>query len=144
MRGDLRAVLTVVGAAALGLAAGCGQPINHVSEAQAKAHISQMQSLPKVKLHLDGPDGLSHGQPVTISVRVTQNGQPVNDADMVEFELWQQGAPAFKHHFLTAKRTGDGVYSAVFHFPAAGPWQVMYHVTARGTHVMEPTRVTVK
>ncbi|WP_162143465.1 FixH family protein [Alicyclobacillus herbarius] len=125
------------------LLTGCGQ-VQTVSQSQAKQHMEQMQSLPEVALHLQGKHGLQAGQKVTLSVTVTQDGKPINDADMVEFEVWQQGAPANKHHFLTAKHTGNGVYSAEWTPSTGGAWNVMYHVTARGTHVMEPTRVQIK
>jgi hypothetical protein len=122
---------------------GCGQAQN-TTLAKAKQKIEQGQSLPKVQLQVQGRDGVREGEPVTIRVHVTQDGKPVNDADEVRFEIWRDGAPASKHAFETARRTGNGIYSAPYTFKQSGRYSVMYHVTARGTHVMAPVKVVVR
>lgn len=98
-------------------------------------------SMPKVKLTL--PEDAKSGKEVTIQVTVTHEGEPVNDADEVQFEIWKKGAPKDKHELIEAKKTGDGVYSVKKTFQDPGEYKVIYHVTARGTHVMEPAETFV-
>jgi hypothetical protein len=96
---------------------------------------------PKVKLDL--PEDAKAGEEVSIQITVTHEGEPVNDADEVQFEIWKKGAPKDDHEMMDAEKTGDGVYSVKKTFREPGEYKVMYHVTARGSHVMEPADTLV-
>lgn len=98
-------------------------------------------SAPKVKLDL--PEDAKAGEAVSIQITVTHEGEPVNDADEVQFEIWKKGASKDEHEMMDAKKTGDGVYSVKKTFREPGEYKVMYHVTARGSHVMEPAETLV-
>ncbi|MFO7289084.1 YtkA-like [Planifilum fulgidum] len=98
-------------------------------------------SAPKVKMDL--PEDAKAGKEVLIQITVTHEGEPVNDADEVQFEIWKKGAPKDDHEMIDAEKTGDGVYSIKKTFPEPGEYKVMYHVTARGSHVMEPAETLV-
>jgi hypothetical protein len=80
------------------------------------------------------------------SVVVTQNGESVNDADEVKFEIWQKGQKGQKetHIMLPAKKTGDGSYAAKQRFAKPGEYYVMYHIDARGLHSMTNHKIEVK
>ncbi len=67
----------------------------------------------------------------------------MNDADEEQFEIWEKGAPEDEHEMIDAEKTGDGVYSVKKTFQDPGEYKVMYHVTARGSHVMEPAETLV-
>ncbi len=81
-------------------------------------------------------------QPSTISVRVEQEGKPVNDADEVKFEVWKKGSE--DHRMVQAVKTTDGTYTAQETFKASGTYCIMYHVTARDLHKMIKYEVSVQ
>lgn len=82
------------------------------------------------------------GQPITFSVKVTQEGKPVDDAREVSFEWWKDGQE--KHETIPAKLVSDGVYTAQQTISEPGSYFVYYHVTARDFHNMQKTPFTVK
>ncbi|MBG9565460.1 FixH family protein [Brevibacillus agri] len=82
------------------------------------------------------------GQPITFSVKVTQEGKPVDDAREVSFEWWKDGQE--KHETIPAKLVADGVYTAQQTISEPGSYFVYYHVTARDFHNMQKTPFTVK
>ena len=85
-------------------------------------------SAPKVKLDL--PEDAKAGEEVSIQITVTHEGEPVNDADEVQFEIWKKGAPKDDHEMMDAEKTGDGVYSVKKTFP--GTWRVQGDVSRDG------------
>lgn len=100
------------------------------------------------------------GEPLTLFVQVSQEGEPVEDADEVTFEIWRAdedeeeseeqpplppsgldgGDPMAgyetDHDMLPATHAGEGVYQLEHTFDEPGLYYVMYHVTARGYHDM--------
>jgi hypothetical protein len=88
------------------------------------------------------PKRVEAGERFTVQVRLTQAGNAVNDAQDVAFEIWKKGDP--KHQKIPARKKGDGVYQAETRLKKPGSYQVMYHVTARGTHVMEAEPLQVQ
>lgn len=99
-------------------------------------HDEAAGDLAQVEMNL--PEDVRAGKEIRIEVRITHGGKPVNDADEVKFEIWKKGAPKGEHEKIDAKKSGDGVYSIQHTFAEAGEYKVMYHVTAKGGHVMEP------
>lgn len=87
------------------------------------------------------PKELVAGDTVTFSVKVTQDGQPVDDAKEVKFEWWKDGQE--KHETIPASLQGDGVYTAQQTISEPGSYFVYYHVTARDFHNMQKTPFTV-
>ncbi|NRR01800.1 FixH family protein [Brevibacillus sp. RS1.1] len=87
------------------------------------------------------PKELVAGDTVTFSVKVTQDGQPVDDAKEVKFEWWKDGQE--KHETIPASLQGDGVYTAQQTMNEPGSYFVYYHVTARDFHNMQKTPFTV-
>ncbi|MFD2369782.1 FixH family protein [Brevibacillus sp. GCM10020057] len=81
------------------------------------------------------------GKPITFSVKVTQNGEPVNDAKEVKFEWWKDGQE--QHVTIPASLQKDGVYTARQTIDEAGSYFVYYHVTARDFHNMQKVAFTV-
>ncbi|MFC4076308.1 FixH family protein [Salinithrix halophila] len=97
----------------------------------------------RVELKTD-PEKVKAGSAVTLQARITEQGEPVNDADRVSFEVWPAGEDKATHKKLKTKRTAPGVYSAETTFDKSGKVKVMYHVTARGVHEMKSQSVTVQ
>ncbi|MCP8615364.1 FixH family protein [Salirhabdus salicampi] len=72
----------------------------------------------------------------TLSAKVTQGDESVNDADEVLFEFWQEGDPDEKHEMTQGEFQADGVYSIEKTVQEAGVYNVIAHVTARDMHNM--------
>ncbi|WP_429844132.1 FixH family protein [Brevibacillus sp. FIR094] len=87
------------------------------------------------------PKELVAGDTVTFSVKVTQDGQHVDDAKEVKFEWWKDGQE--KHETIPASLQGEGVYTAQQTISEPGSYFVYYHVTARDFHNMQKTPFTV-
>ncbi|WP_026688970.1 FixH family protein [Alteribacter aurantiacus] len=77
----------------------------------------------------------------TLEALVSQEGDPVNNADEVVFEVWKQGEKE-DSDMLEYEEVNDGVYSASYTFEEEGIYFVIPHVTAHGMHVM-PTHELV-
>jgi hypothetical protein len=97
----------------------------------------------KIDVQID-PAEPQAGQPVTIKAKVTQAGEPVNDAEEVVFEIWAEGAGDAEHDEVEGKLEGDGVYAVVQTFPEPGKYYIVPHVTARTFHTMPTIEVNVR
>ena len=81
------------------------------------------------------PEKLNAGESTTLEVKVTQGGEVVNDADSVDFEVWESGLRD-EGTMLDGELTEDGVYTAEYTFDHDGVYYMFAHTTARGMHVM--------
>lgn len=81
------------------------------------------------------------GEAITFSVKVSQNGNPVDDAKEVKFEWWKDGQE--QHVTIPATLQADGVYTAQQAIDEPGSYFVYYHVTARDFHIMQKVAFTV-
>lgn len=81
------------------------------------------------------PEKLNAGEATTLEVKVTQGGEVVNDADSVDFEVWESGLRD-EGTMLDGELTEDGVYAAEYTFDHDGVYYMYAHTTARGMHVM--------
>lgn len=87
------------------------------------------------------PSEPAKGEAITFSVKVTQNGSPVDDAKEVKFEWWKDGQQ--QHVTIPAALQADGVYTAQQTIDEPGSYYVYYHVTARDFHNMQKVAFTV-
>ncbi|TMW70317.1 FixH family protein [Alteribacter natronophilus] len=78
----------------------------------------------------------------TLEAEVTQDGNPVNNADEVVFEVWVQGNQE-ESDMIDYDNVEDGVYTAPYTFEEDGIYFVVPHVTARGQHVMPRHEIRV-
>jgi hypothetical protein len=115
----------------------------HHQAATAERNTSLSLSMPKVSLSFT-PEAPKTGEPVHIHVLVTVDKQPVNDADRVQVEVWNAERSGVPHRMIGTKRTGNGVYTATVRLDQPGVYQVMYHVTANGSHVMNAQKLEVR
>lgn len=81
------------------------------------------------------PEKLNVGEATTLEVKVTQGGEVVNNADSVEFEVWESGLRD-EGTMIDGELTGDGIYTAEYTFDHDGVYYMYAHTTARGMHVM--------
>ena len=81
------------------------------------------------------PEKLNAGEATTLEVKVTQGDEAVNDADSVDFEVWESGLRE-EGAMLDGELTEDGVYTAEYTFDHDGVYYMYAHTTARGMHVM--------
>ena len=81
------------------------------------------------------PEKLNVGEATTLEVKVTQGGEVVNDADSVDFEVWESGLRD-EGTMIDGEFTEDGVYTAEYTFDHDGVYYMYAHTTARGMHVM--------
>ncbi len=100
------------------------------------------QSMEPVEAELTVEATAKKGEAVPLSVTVTQDGQPVDDADEIKFEVWKNGAKE-ESEMIKASLTKDGIYEAETTFAEEAVYTVQVHVTARSMHTMPTTNVTV-
>lgn len=101
-----------------------------------------VQSMEPVEAELNVPATADKDETVTLAVRVTQDGEAVDDADEIKFEVWKNGAKE-ESEMTKASLTEDGVYEAETTFVEEAVYTVQVHVTARSMHTMPTTNVTV-
>lgn len=79
---------------------------------------------------------------IEMAAVVTQGDEKVDDADEVEFEVWEEGKKDDSVK-IESKNDKDGLYTAETSFDYDGLFHVQVHVTARGLHTMPKKEVTV-
>lgn len=94
----------------------------------------------EVNVEILTPDEVKVGEPVELAAHVTQNNEDVEDADSVEFEVWESGLRE-QGSMIKAEHAGDGVYKAEFTFNHDGVYYMYAHTTARGLHVMPKKQI---
>ena len=111
------------------LAVGCG------AEDDAVDTLSSGEIPVEVIVEVLTPEKLNVGEATTLEVKVTQGGEAVNDADSVDFEVWESGLRD-EGTMIDGEFTEDGVYTAEYTFDHDGVYYMYAHTTARGMHVM--------
>ncbi|PKR77644.1 hypothetical protein CEY16_06830 [Halalkalibacillus sediminis] len=119
------------------LLAACGQS----DEAEETSGDSKDLSLVPVEVEILTEDELDLGTQ-TLSASVSHNDELVNDAEEVEFEVWEQGSKE-ESQMLAAENSGEGEYTVDYEFEEDGVYHIQYHVTARDQHVMPKHEVKV-
>ena len=111
------------------LAVGCGAEDDSVDT------LSSGEIPVEVIVEVLTPEKLNVGEATTLEVKVTQGGEVVNDADSVDFEVWESGLRD-EGTMIDGEFTEDGVYTAEYTFDHDGVYYMYAHTTARGMHVM--------
>lgn len=88
------------------------------------------------------PKQVSPNETVELAAHVTQNGENVDDADSVEFEVWESGFRD-EGQMIQGKLDAGGVYKAEITFNQEGVYYMFAHTTARGLHVMPKQQIIV-
>jgi hypothetical protein len=79
---------------------------------------------------------------IQMAAVVTQGDDKVDDADEVEFEVWEEGKKGDSAK-IESTNDKDGLYTAETSFDHDGLFHVQVHVTARSMHTMPKKVVTV-
>ncbi|NYF25315.1 FixH family protein [Sporosarcina sp. JAI121] len=118
----------------LTMLAACGK------EQPAKENIGEVP-LP-LDVELTVPEQVEVGGKVEMAAVVTQGEEKIEDADEVEFEIWEEGKKddSIKVASINEK---DGLYTAETTFDHDGLFHIQVHVTARSLHTMPKKEVTV-
>lgn len=105
--------------------------------------MTQDSGIPQmVDVEIATPAKLTASKEVEIAAHVTQGGENVDDAESVQFEIWESGLRD-KGVLLDGELDKDGVYKVDYTFDHDGVYYVYAHTTARGLHVMPKKELTV-
>ncbi|MFC4353572.1 FixH family protein [Chryseomicrobium palamuruense] len=115
---------------------GCTQEDSH------EDHTMHDEDVAIVEVEIINEAVYNPGDEVTLSARVSQSGEAVDDAEEVLFEVWESG-----HYEESQKIEGelseDGVYEATYTFETEGVFYMFAHTTARDMHVMPKQMITI-
>ncbi|MEC5425370.1 FixH family protein [Virgibacillus sp. C22-A2] len=95
-----------------------------------------------LEVDLSVPEEADVEEKVELTALVTYGEEKVNDADEIEFELWEEGNKEDSIK-LEAINNNDGTYSTETAFDKDGIFTVQVHVTARDLHTMPQQSITV-
>lgn len=116
-----------------------------------------MPEMIRVKLMM--PDQAKVNEEVALQIKLTQGEKPVDDADHVQFQIWNEknepAAPSIEEGMMNADEleargavkassVGDGVYEVKHTFLEPGVYVVQAHVTSGAMHTMPRAKVVVE
>ncbi|MCS1350992.1 FixH family protein [Mechercharimyces sp. CAU 1602] len=90
------------------------------------------------------PEVIKKGEAAMMIANVQYKDKPVTKADKVEFEVWKESEGKEKSEKIPAQHTDGGMYMASKEFTKTGKYNIIYHVTAEGSHSMKQVSVEVK
>ncbi|MCR8849632.1 FixH family protein [Rossellomorea sp. SC111] len=100
------------------------------------------EKLEPIEAKLDVPEKGEKGQTISLSTKVTQGDENVEDADEVKYEIWKNDHKE-ESEMIEAKHDKAGVYKAEKTFEEDGVYTVQVHVTARDMHTMPKTEIAI-
>ncbi|TFE00759.1 FixH family protein [Jeotgalibacillus sp. R-1-5s-1] len=95
-----------------------------------------------VEVDIQLPDSIEENTVVPLRAEITQGGEPVEDANEVLFEIWNDaaGTESVRHE---AEHVGDGIYELEHTFEEVSVYTIQAHTTARDMHVMPKMQFNV-
>ncbi|MNC14012.1 hypothetical protein D3C76_144940 [compost metagenome] len=133
----LTVLLSIIIAATVSGCSGGDGAENHM-------HASANMSMEPIKVELNwSPQQVAAGQKVVFEALVTQDGDPVDDAKEVLFEVVNNNDKGQKFEFA-GESAGDGTYRAEGMIETEGEFTVTSHVTARTQHSMPSKKLVVQ
>ncbi|WP_226036035.1 FixH family protein [Aquibacillus saliphilus] len=115
---------------------GCGQTTDDSTNSQDDV------ALAAIEVDLQAPETAELGEQVVFKATVTHDGEAVEDADEVAFEIWQEGKKE-SSDTLESENEGLGVYSVSIILDQETVYHIQSHVTARGMHTMPQAETIV-
>ncbi|PFA62555.1 hypothetical protein CN378_20210 [Bacillus sp. AFS015802] len=100
------------------------------------------EKLEAIEATLDVPEKGDKGETISLSTKVTQGDENVDDAGEVKYEIWKNGQKD-ESEMIEAKHQKGGVYKAEKTFKEDGMYTVQVHVTARDMHTMPKTEIAI-
>lgn len=122
---------------ALPLLVGCSSG----NEAKQPNEVLDVAAL-EVKVNILTPEEVAVNEPIELAAHVQQNGEDVNDADSVQFEVWESGYRD-QGQMIDGELDSDGLYKAEITFGHDGVYYMYAHTTARDMHVMPIQQIVV-
>lgn len=104
--------------------------------------ITEVGELLPLDVELTVTESVEIGETVEMKALVTQGDEKIEDANEVEYEIWEEGKKS-ESISLDSKNEKGGIYTAETSFDHAGTFHIQVHVTARGLHTMPTKIVTV-
>ncbi|MGM7636225.1 FixH family protein [Bacillus sp. Hm123] len=95
-----------------------------------------------IEAQLTVPETAAVNEEVTFTTKVTQGEETVEDADEVQYEVWQEGKKE-DSEMIEAEKDEEGNYVVKKTFEQDGIYQVQVHVSARGLHTMPKKPITI-
>lgn len=92
-------------------------------------------SLQEVKVEFLTDENVKSTINLQLSVQVTQNKKSIENATLMDFEVWQSGYRS-KGVMVTGKHSIDGIYKATVKVKNNAVYYVFAHTEANGLHVM--------
>ncbi|AKG05107.1 hypothetical protein AAV35_010130 [Salimicrobium jeotgali] len=124
--------------------AACGSASSEKESTDSEKKEDEMAAAPvEVEVSFE-PHPLTAAENADITATVTQNAEPVNDAEYVEFEIWKTDQGQESSETIQAVQSEEGKYTTQYSFSEAGSYQVIAHTQARGLHTMPQNEVTVE
>lgn len=120
------------------LLVGCASDENEVDTNEEPIDAAALE----VMVHILTPEEVKVNETVELAAHVTQNKENVNDAESVEFEVWESGYRD-DAQVIEAELDADGVYKADITFDHDGIYYMYAHTTARGLHIMPKQQIIV-
>ncbi|MCZ2257857.1 FixH family protein [Sporosarcina sp. G11-34] len=118
----------------LGVMAACSKDEEKVEE-------EDVVILP-IAVELTVPEAADVSETIKMESLVTQGEEKVEDASLVEFEIWEEGKKT-ESIMVDSINEKEGIYSAETTFDHDGLFHIQVHVTARNMHTMPTKTVTV-
>lgn len=113
---------------------GCGQ---------SKGAANDDFAFPEVNFTLSDME-VGVGEPILFDAFVSVEGEPIADADRVEFEIWHESQEDGERENILIEHAGEGHYQLEKAFEQAGTYYVYYHIDTMGLHLMEKFEFTIK
>ncbi|MGP4075390.1 FixH family protein [Halobacillus sp. K22] len=124
------------------LLAACGTDAQNQQNSESGSSEDQVAEIPEVKVSF-GEQPLPIKEKTTIEAAVTQGNEPVEDADYVDFEIWNESNGQESSKTIEADHSDDGVYKIEYTFESAGTYQVIAHTQVGDLHTMPQVEVQV-
>ena len=124
------------------LLAACGTNEQSQQNSETSSSEDQVAEIPEVEVKF-GEKPLPVKEKTTIEAAVTQGGEPVEDADYVDFEIWNDSQGQESSKTIEAEHTGDGIYTIEYTFDSSGTYQVIAHTQVGDLHTMPQVEVKV-
>lgn len=101
----------------------------------------EMAVLPIV-VDLTVPETGESDEAIQLFTTVTHDEKKVDDADEVEYEIWEEGKKEDSWK-VQSNQSSDGIYEGEATFDHNGLYHVQVHVTARDMHTMPLKEITI-
>lgn len=107
-----------------------------------EAEETETAPAPEVEV-VTGDEPLPVNEEVTLQAKVTQGGEPVEDAESVDFEIWNEKDGKENSETLESTHTENGIYEIQYTFKKAGAYQMYAHTQVGDVHTMPKVTVQV-